>query len=74
MYHFLPVRAPQYKWLIGALAVPTGLLIGVELFSTVAGGGFKAANIIISLIGIGAVVATIFLRALFGHRRTQGSF
>jgi len=70
MYHFLPVRAPQYKWLIGALVIPIGLLAGVELFSAVAGNGFTAENIIISLVGIGAVVATIFLKALFVQRRT----
>lgn len=58
------IKAPQPKWLIGALAVPIGFLLGVELFCVIANDGFKLQNVFISLIGIAAVVFIIFLIAL----------
>ena len=65
MYHCLPIRAPQTRWLAGALAVPVGFLLTVELFCVVAGSGFSLSRIVISAIGIAAVVITIYLTALF---------
>jgi len=63
--HLLPVKAPEPKWLIGALALPMGFLLAVELFSAVAGNDFRMWDAIISAVGIVAVVAAIFLTALF---------
>ena len=65
LHHLLPIKAPQTKWLAAALAVPTGFLLVVELFSAVAGNGFRLRCVIISAAGIAAVVITIFLTALF---------
>jgi len=65
VYQSLPIRAPQLKWLAGALAVPAGFLLTVELFCIVVGNGFSLSRIVISAIGIAAVVITIYLAALF---------
>jgi len=65
MRHLLPVKAPEPKWLIGALALPMGFLLAVELFSAVAGNDFRMWDAITSAVGIVAVVAAIFLTALF---------
>ncbi len=71
MYHLLPIKAPQPKWLIGALAVPTGFLLAVELFFTAAGNGFRLSCTIVSAVGIAAVVITIYLIALCRRRFTK---
>jgi len=71
IYHFLSIKASQPKWLIGASAVPVGFLLVVELFSTVAGSGFRLSRVIISAVGIAAVVITIHLIALFRRGLTQ---
>lgn len=71
MHYLLPIRAPQPKWLIGALALPTGFLLAIELFSTVSSNNFRPQDVIVSAGGIVAIVATIFLTALFRRRATQ---
>jgi VanZ family protein len=58
------VKAPAPKWLIGAFAMPTIFLLGVESFSAITSGGFRLQDIIISAIGIITVVSTVFLTAL----------
>lgn len=67
MHHFFPVKAPQLRWLTGALALPTALLIAAELFSAVAGGGFRPQDIAVSLGGIAVSAAAVFLAALLKH-------
>ena len=62
---FLPVKAPQSRWLIGALALPVGFLLGTQLFFAIAAEGFAAQNLIVSAAAIIAVVGVIFLKALF---------
>jgi len=71
MRHLLPIKAPEPKWLIGALALPMGFLLAVELFSAVAGNDFRMWDAITSAVGIVAVVAAIFLTALFRRGSTQ---
>lgn len=71
IHHCLPIKPPQPKWLIGALALPIGLLSAVELFSAVLGGGFSLLHAIISAVGIATVVITICLIALFRRSFTQ---
>ena len=71
MYELLPIKAPQPRWLIGALVMPTGFLLSVTLFSAVTGGGFKLRALVISAAGIAAVVVTILAIALFRRCRTQ---
>lgn len=73
MCDLVQVKAPQPKWLIGAFAMPIIFLLGVELFSAIAGNGFRLQNIIISAVGIATVVITIFLMALFRQNFTQKS-
>lgn len=66
---FLPAKAPELKWLIPTLAVPTGFLLSVKLFSVVLGKDFAPSDIVISIGAIAAVVAAIYLRALFHRTR-----
>ena len=73
MYDLLPIKAPNPKWLIGAFAVPTVFLLGVETFSAVTGGGFRLQDIIISAVGITTVVSTVFLMALIRQGFAQKS-
>lgn len=35
--NFLPVRPPESKWLLGAFALPLGLMTGLELFCSISG-------------------------------------
>ncbi|MCK4753533.1 MAG: VanZ family protein [Planctomycetes bacterium] len=65
MHHLLPLRAPQFKWLLGVLALPIGLLVTAETFSVFAGRSLEPARAIASATGIIAVVAIISLIALF---------
>ena len=65
MHHHLPIRAPQVKWLAGAITVPAAFLITVNLFCVVAGNGFSLLHTVISAAGIIGVVITIYLTALF---------
>jgi len=62
---FLPAKAPEMKWLMPTLAVPTGFLISVKLFSVILGKDFAPSDLIISVGAVAAVVAAIYLRALF---------
>jgi len=71
MYHCLPIESSQTKWLIGALAVPTGLLLAAELFSAAAGNGFRPWCVMVSAVGIAAVVITIYLTALFRRKSVR---
>jgi hypothetical protein len=66
---FLKLRPPKPKWLITALAAPTGLLLTVKLFSAILGKDCALPDIIISVAAIIVVVATIYLASLF--RKTQ---
>jgi len=68
MNRFLPIKAPQVKWLIVASVLPTGLLLVVKLFSVISGRDFAATDIIIATGSIATVVGTIFLTALFRRR------
>jgi hypothetical protein len=66
---FLAAKDPKAKWLILAIAGPTGFLIIVKLFSAIAGKDFALSEIIISLGAIAAVIIAFCLGALF--RRTK---
>jgi VanZ family protein len=66
---FLPMKAPKPKWIIAALALPTGFLLIVKSFSVIFGKDFGAKDVIVAGAGITAVVATTCLIALF-HRGT----
>jgi hypothetical protein len=59
MTGLVPVRAPQAAWLIGALAVPIGLLLGVEMFAGVAGRGVRMWIVAVCIGGIITVVGAV---------------
>ncbi len=71
MHLLLSLKPPKPKWLMAALAVPIGLLLTVKLSSLVLGKNFGLREVIISVVGITAVVATTYLIALF--HKTQDS-
>jgi VanZ family protein len=62
---FLSLKPPKAKWLIAALAGPTMLLLTVKLFSVILGKGFGLREVIVSLVGIAAVIILIYMVALF---------
>jgi hypothetical protein len=68
---FSSVKAPQFKWLTGALVLPMVFLSTVKLFSAILGKNFAIRGVILSAVGIAAVVATVFLTALFRRYATQ---
>jgi VanZ family protein len=68
---FLPTKAPKSKWLIVALALPMGFLLTVKLFSIIFGRDFVVRDIILSVAGITAVVATVYLIALFRQKSVR---
>jgi len=68
---FLLLKAPKPKWLIVALALPMGFLLIVKLFSIIFGRDFVVRDIILSVAGITAVVATVYLIALFRQSFNQ---
>lgn len=70
---FPPIKAPKLKWLIVASALPVGFLVAVKLFSIISGRDFRLWNFIIAVIGIAAVVTTIYLIDLFRFRRLRAS-
>jgi VanZ family protein len=66
--HFMLLKASKTKWLIVVLALPIGFLLIVKLFSVILGKDFGAKDVIISVVGITAIVATTCLTDLF-HRK-----
>ncbi len=71
MYYHLPIRAPEAKWLAGAIVPPTGFLLAVELFSAIAGNDFRLLHVIISATGISAVAAAYWIMALRRSQKTK---
>jgi len=73
IHHFLSIKAPQPKWLIVTFALPTGLLLAVKTYSVISGRYFGIGDVVLSAIGIAAVVVTIFLMAVFRRCFAQKS-
>jgi len=73
IHHFLSLKAPKPKWLIVALALPTGFLFAVTLFSIISGKNFAARDAIFSAVGIAMVVGITYLAALSRQRTTGKS-
>ena len=74
---FLLLKAPQLKWLIAASIMPTGFLVIVKLFSVILGKSFTVRSVVLSAVGIAAVVIAVYMTALIhrGFGRIQsGSF
>ncbi len=70
MHLFLSLKAPKPKWLIVALALPTGFLFAVKFFSVISGKNFAVQDAILSAVGIATVVGITYLAALFRQRTT----
>lgn len=71
MRDLLPIKAPEPRWLIGALSLPVGLLSAVELFSALAGNDFRLSHLIVSAAGIAVVIIAVYLVALSHRGSTQ---
>jgi len=63
--NFPSLNAPKSKWLMGALILPIGFLLAVKLSSLVLGRSFTIVDVLVSVVGIAAVVSTFFLITLF---------
>ncbi len=72
MHLYLSIKPPKSKWLMAALAVPIGLLLTVKLFSVILGKGFGLREVIISVVGIAAVVVITYLIALSHKTQDPG--
>lgn len=72
MYYFLSLKAPKLKWLIAALILPMGLLLAVSLGSLILGRSIAITDVITSVVGIVAVVATIYVTTLSRRRLAGG--
>jgi len=62
---FLSPKPPKLRWLIIALALPTGFLSAVKLFSASAGKSSGLRDVILAAVGIVVVVSTFYLTTLF---------
>ncbi len=76
MYHFVPAKTPQPKWLTGALGMPLLFLTLTNLFSLIVVGNEKILSTVFSAVGIIAVVLTAYLttchRQRFNERMSPG--
>ncbi|UCC21823.1 MAG: VanZ family protein [Planctomycetota bacterium] len=68
----LPLKAPEPRWLIGALSLPLGLLLVVELFSALVGNDFRLSHVAVSVAGIAVVIMALYLVALFRRGSAEG--
>lgn len=64
IHHFLSVKPPQLKWLIGSLAMPVGLLLGLGAFCLIAGHGLNLQAVAASAVGVLLTVAPLLLYGL----------
>lgn len=71
MKHLLPIRAPETKWLIGALALPIGFMAAVWIFSAITADSLPLVDVAISMAAIVIAVAAVFLSAVFVARYRQ---
>jgi hypothetical protein len=69
MSDLILVKAPQVRWVVGTIALPVGLLLGVEIFSAMAGRGFRLWVFAVSAGGIMATVGAFYLFSLFRQNR-----
>jgi hypothetical protein len=69
---YLTPKPPKLQWLTVSLALPTGFLLAVKLSSAILGRGFRLTDVILAVVGIAAVVATIYLTALLRRRLAGG--
>ncbi len=68
MYHFVPVRIPDSKWLIGTLSVPLFFLTLTNLFSLIVVGNGTILSMVLSAGGIITAVSITYLAAFYRCR------
>ena len=68
-----PIKGFSWRYLIISLALPAGFLCAVELFSAVAGNGFRIQDVVCSTVGITGVVTAVFCTALLRAKRCHKS-
>jgi len=73
MNYSLGIKPPEVRWLVGALALPLGFLLLVELFCGLAGSGFRPWRVVICAGGSVATVGLMYVTAVFGRRLGQKS-
>lgn len=73
LYHCLSLKTLKSKWLIVAPSLPIGFLLAVKLGSLILGRSFTITDVIVSAVGIIAVVVTTSLIALFRKKTCQNS-
>jgi len=70
-----PIKDFSWRYLLISLALPAGFLCAVELFSAIAGNGFRIENVIYPGTGIAGAVVFVFFKALAAKdypRKTEG--
>jgi hypothetical protein len=68
IHHFLSVKAPQGKWLFGALALPIGLMMAIELFCVIVGYGLSAIWPLSAIVAISFAIAPFLTYGLFRNK------
>jgi VanZ family protein len=68
MYHFVPVRIPESKWLIGALSMPLLFLTLTNLFSLIVVGNGNILSMVFSAAGVITTVSITYLTACYRYR------
>ena len=71
MHNLLPLRAPEPKWLIGVLSLPTAFLLSTELFALITGSTLELWRVIVSAAAITAVIVVFSLAALLHKTLTR---
>jgi len=71
MQDLLLLNPPQRRWLIVASSLPIGFVLAVKLGSFVLGRSFAITDVIVSTIGVAAVVSLLLLIALLRQRLTK---
>jgi hypothetical protein len=67
----LSLKAPQFKWLAAALVLPSVFLLTVKLFSVILEKSFPLRSVLLSSLGIVAVVVAFLLTAWFRRAGMQ---
>ena len=68
IHHFLPVKPPQGRWLLGAAALPIGLMGAFEVFCAITGHGF---SLVWALLAAGATAAAVAPFFIYGLLRSK---
>lgn len=73
IHHFLPVKPPQGRWLLGALALPIGLMGALEVFCAVTRHGFSLAWMLLATGATVTAVVPFFAYGLFKNRAARSA-